>query len=206
QLFPYTTLFRSALMENWARAQPIPGMQLEVVRLEGRTPLIFIDIPGQGEDTVLLYGHLDKQPEMTGWAEHLGPWKPVIEGDRLYGRGGADDGYAIFGSLAAIMALKAQGLPHSRCVIMIEACEESGSYDLPYCVEHVADRMGTHSLVGCLAAGCGDCDQLWLTTSLRGMPGGKLTVKGLEEGVHSGDASGVVASSFRILRQLLSRL
>jgi acetylornithine deacetylase/succinyl-diaminopimelate desuccinylase-like protein len=195
-----------ALMESWARAQPIPGMHLEVVRLEGRTPLIFIEIPGQGEDCVLLYGHLDKQPEMTGWSEHLGPWKPVIEGDRLYGRGGADDGYAIFGSLAAIMALQAQKIPHARCVVMIEACEESGSYDLPYYVDHLAERIGKPSLIVCLDSGCGNYDQMWLTTSLRGMTGGNLIVKVLDEGVHSGDASGVVASSFRILRQVLSRL
>jgi len=195
-----------ALMEAWARAQPIPGMQLDVVRLPGRTPLIFIEIPGQGEDCVLLYGHLDKQPEMTGWAEHLGPWTPVIEGDKLYGRGGADDGYAIFGSLAAILALQAQQLPHSRCVVMIEACEESGSYDLPYYVDHLAERIGKPSLIVCLDSGCGNYEQMWLTTSLRGMTGGNLTVKVLEEGVHSGDASGVVASSFRILRQVLSRL
>jgi acetylornithine deacetylase/succinyl-diaminopimelate desuccinylase-like protein len=195
-----------ALMEAWARAQPIPGMQLEVVRLEGRTPLIFIDIPGQGEDCVLLYGHLDKQPEMTGWAEHLGPWKPVIEGDKLFGRGGADDGYAIFGSLAAILALQAQKVPHARCVVMIEACEESGSYDLPYYVDHLAARIGKPSLIVCLDSGCGNYDQLWLTTSLRGLSGGNLSVKVLEEGVHSGDASGVVPSSFRILRQVLSRL
>jgi acetylornithine deacetylase/succinyl-diaminopimelate desuccinylase-like protein len=194
------------LMEDWARAQPVPGMQLEVVRLEGRTPLIFIDIPGQGDDCVLLYGHLDKQPEMTGWADDLGPWKPVIKGDKLYGRGGADDGYAIFGSLAAIMALQAQKIPHSRCVVMIEACEESGSYDLPYYVDHLADRIGMPSLIVCLDSGCGNYDQMWLTTSLRGMTGGNLTVNVLEEGVHSGDASGVVASSFRILRQILSRL
>ncbi|MGB8377424.1 MAG: M20 family metallopeptidase [Rhodanobacteraceae bacterium] len=201
-----------ALMEAWAVAQPINGMQLEVVRLPDRTPLIFIEVPaspGSGagtEDCVLLYGHLDKQPEMTGWSEHLGPWKPVIEGDRLYGRGGADDGYAIFGSLSAIQALHAEGVPHARCVVMIEACEESGSYDLPYYVDHLADRIGKPSLVVCLDSGCGNYDQLWLTTSLRGMSGGNLTVKVLEEGVHSGDASGVVASSFRILRQLLSRL
>ncbi|HKE48070.1 MAG TPA: M20 family metallopeptidase [Rhodanobacteraceae bacterium] len=194
------------LMEAWARSQPIPGMRLEVVRLPGRTPLIFIEIPGQGDDTVLLYGHLDKQPEMTGWSDHLGPWTPVLEGDKLYGRGGADDGYAIFGSLAAIMALQAQGIAHSRCVVMIEACEESGSYDLPYYVDHLADRIGKPSLIVCLDSGCGNYDQLWLTTSLRGLTGGNLTVKVLEEGVHSGDASGVVASSFRILRQVLSRL
>jgi acetylornithine deacetylase/succinyl-diaminopimelate desuccinylase-like protein len=194
------------LMEQWARSQPIQGMKLEVVRLPGRTPLIFVDIPGNGNDCVLLYGHLDKQPEMTGWSSHLGPWTPVIEGDRLYGRGAADDGYAIFGSLAAIAALQAEGIPHARCVVMIEACEESGSYDLPYYVDHLAARIGQPSLVVCLDSGCGNYDQLWLTTSLRGMSGGNLTVKVLEEGVHSGDASGIVPSSFRILRQVLSRL
>jgi len=198
------------LMETWARAQQIPGLQVEVVRLEGRTPLIFLEIPATGpetgDDTVLLYGHLDKQPEMTGWDPDLGPWKPVLRGDKLYGRGGADDGYAIFGSLAAVLALKQQDLPHARCVILIEACEESGSYDLPAYVDHLAGRIGKPSLVVCLDSGCGNYEQLWCTTSLRGLTGGNLTVKVLEEGVHSGDASGVVPSSFRLLRQLLSRI
>lgn len=198
------------LMENWARAQAIPGMVVEVVRLEGRTPLIFIDIPASGADTgedcVLLYGHLDKQPEMTGWDEDLGPWKPVLRGDKLYGRGGADDGYAIFGSLTSIMALQAQGLPHARCVVLIEACEESGSYDLPAYVDHLAERIGKPSLVVCLDSGCGNYEQLWCTTSLRGLAGGNLRVDVLHEGVHSGSASGVVPSSFRLLRQLLSRI
>jgi acetylornithine deacetylase/succinyl-diaminopimelate desuccinylase-like protein len=198
-----------ALLAKWAKQQPIAGMTVEVVRLEGRTPLIYIEIPGsesQNDDTVLLYGHLDKQPEMTGWADDLGPWKPVLKGDRLYGRGGADDGYALFGSLTAIRALKEQGLPHCRCVVLIEACEESGSYDLPFYVDHLADRIGKPSLVVCLDSGCGNYDQLWCTTSLRGLAGGNLKVSVLQEGVHSGDASGVVPSSFRILRQLLSRL
>ncbi len=198
------------LMETWARNQKVAGLQVEVVQLEGRTPLIFLEIPASGpdtgEDTVLLYGHLDKQPEMTGWDPDLGPWKPVLRGDKLYGRGGADDGYAIFGSLAAILALQEQGLPHARCVILIEACEESGSYDLPAYVDHLADRIGQPSLVVCLDSGCANYDQLWCTTSLRGLTGGNFTVKVLEEGVHSGDASGVVPSSFRLLRQLLSRI
>jgi len=197
------------LMERWARTQPLKGMQLEVVRLPGRTPLIFIEIAGtdaNNSDAVLLYGHLDKQPEMTGWADDLGPWKPVIKGDKLYGRGGADDGYALFGSLAAIRSLQEQGLPHCRCVVLIEACEESGSYDLPHYVDHLAERIGKPSLVVCLDSGCGNYDQLWCTTSLRGLAGGNLVVKVLSEGVHSGDASGVVPSSFRVLRQLLSRL
>lgn len=197
------------LMEQWARAQDVPGMQIEVVRLGKRTPLIFIEIPGtdpEDDDCVLLYGHLDKQPEMTGWDEGLGPWKPVLKGDKLYGRGGADDGYAIYGSLTAIMALQQQGIAHSRCVVLIEACEESGSYDLPYYVDHLAERIGKPSLVVCLDSGCGNYDQLWCTTSLRGMAGGNLNVSVLSEGVHSGDASGVVPSSFRILRSLLDRL
>lgn len=198
------------LMSGWAQAQSIPGMVLDVVRLEGRTPLIFIEIPaangGSDDDCVLLYGHLDKQPEMTGWDDDLGPWKPVLRDGKLYGRGGADDGYAIYGSLTAILALHEQGLPHARCVVLIEACEESGSYDLPAYVDHLADRIGKPSLVVCLDSGCGNYDQLWCTTSLRGLAGGNLTVKVLDEGVHSGDASGVVPSSFRLLRQLLSRI
>ncbi|OAX66563.1 peptidase M20 [Xanthomonas translucens pv. arrhenatheri] len=198
------------LMERWARAQAIPGLVVEVVQLQGRTPLIYLEVPATGAetgaDTVLLYGHLDKQPEMTGWDADLGPWTPVLKGDRLYGRGGADDGYALFGSLAAILALQDQGIAHARCVILIEACEESGSYDLPAYVDHLAERIGKPSLVVCLDSGCGNYEQLWCTTSLRGLAGGNFSVKVLSEGVHSGDASGVVPSSFRVLRELLSRL
>jgi acetylornithine deacetylase/succinyl-diaminopimelate desuccinylase-like protein len=197
-----------SLFERWARAKlpSLPGATLEVVRLPGRTPVILIEIPGEGSDTVLLYGHLDKQPEMTGWTEGYGPWIPRLEGDKLYGRGGADDGYAMFGALSALMALKEQGVTHARCFILIEACEESGSYDLPDYVDHLARRLGTPSLVICLDSGCGNYDQLWLTTSLRGMASGTLSVEVLDEGVHSGDASGIVPSSFRVLRRLLSRL
>src|SRR5580658_5336700 len=196
------------LFERWARDRiaAIEGANLEVVQLPNRTPLIFIEIPGQGPKTVLLYGHLDKQPEMVGWMDGYGPWTPRMDGDKLYGRGGADDGYAMFGALSALLALRDQGVPHARCVILIEACEESGSYDLPHYVDHLAERLGNPSLVICLDSGCGNYDQLWLTTSLRGMTAGTLTVKVLEEGVHSGDASGVVPSSFRVLRFLLSRL
>ena len=196
------------LLEHWAREKiaGIAGATLQVVQLEGRTPVILIEIPGMGSETVLLYGHLDKQPEMKGWAEGLGPWTPAIRDDKLYGRGGADDGYAMFGALTAILALHDQNIPHARCIVLIEACEESGSYDLPYYVDHLAARLGKPSLVLCLDSGCGDYERLWLTTSLRGMAMGTLTVRVLEEGVHSGDASGIVPSSFRIARQVLSRI
>ena len=195
-----------SLLETWVRDQPIDGMLVERITLPGRTPLLYIEIPGKGDETVLLYGHMDKQPEMVGWNVDLAPWTPVLAGDKLYGRGGADDGYATYASLTAIMALKDRGLDHARCVVLIEGCEESGSYDLPFYINYLADRIGTPSLVVCLDSGCGNYDQLWLTTSLRGLAGGTLRVRVLEEGVHSGDASGVVPSSFRVLRQLLDRI
>ena len=194
------------LAHNWCRTQPLPDMHLEVLRLPGRTPVLFFDIPGSRPGTVLLYGHLDKQPEMVGWRDDLGPWKPVIEQGKLYGRGGADDGYAVFASLAAILALQAQGVAHARCVGLIECCEESGSYDLPAYLEHLGPRLGEVDLVVGLDSGCGNYEQLWVTTSLRGLAAGTLTVEVLTEGVHSGDASGVVPSSFRIARLLLDRL
>lgn len=194
------------LIEHWVRAQPVAGMSVERIQLPGRTPLLFIEIPGKGDDVVLMYGHMDKQPEMVGWNVDLGAWKPLRAGDKLYGRGGADDGYATFASLTAVMALNERGIDHSRIVIVIEGCEESGSYDLPFYINHLADRIGKPSLVVCLDSGAGNYDQLWLTTSLRGLAGGTLNVRVLDEGVHSGDASGIVPSSFRILRNLLDRI
>ena len=195
-----------ALAEAWCRQQAIAGLRLEVVRLPERTPLLFFEIPGSSERTVLLYGHLDKQPEMVGWREGFGPWQPLIEEGRLYGRGGADDGYAVFAALAAVGALHAQGVAHARCVGLIECCEESGSYDLPAYLEALGPRVGKVDLVVGLDSGCGNYDQLWMTTSLRGLAAGTLSVEVLNEGVHSGDASGVVPSSFRIARRLLDRL
>ncbi|HSD70975.1 MAG TPA: M20 family metallopeptidase [Woeseiaceae bacterium] len=195
-----------ALLEAWCRKQPIRGMQVEVVRIKGRTPVLFIDIPGASDEVVVLYGHFDKQPEFSGWADGLDPWTPVIRNGKLYGRGGADDGYATFGSLTAIRALQEQGVPHAHCVVLIEGCEESGSFDLPFYIDLLKERIGSPSLVVCLDAECGNYEQLWCTTSLRGNLTGKLKVEVLTEGVHSGSASGIVPSSFRLLRQLLSRI
>lgn len=192
--------------ERWCREQPVRGMKVEVVRLPGRTPLLFVEVDGAIDNTVVLYGHLDKQPEFTGWEPDLGPWKPVLRDDKLYGRGGADDGYAVFSSLAAIRALQEQGVPHARCILIIETCEESGSYDLPHYIDQLNERIGTPDLVVCLDAECGNYDQMWCTTSLRGNLVGSLHVDVLTEGVHSGTASGVVPSSFRVLRGLLERI
>ena len=193
----------------WVEGRKVAGLTLEVVRMEGRTPVIFFDIPatkpGAG-DTVLLYGHLDKQPEFTGWRKDLGPWTPKLENGLLYGRGGADDGYAVYAAITAIEALDKEGIARPRCVGVIESCEESGSQDLPVYLEALRPRLGNVGLVVCLDSGAGNYDQLWLTTSLRGMVSGVLKVEILTEGIHSGDASGLVPSSFRILRQVLDRL
>ncbi len=193
---------------GWLGEHQVAGMEIEVGRLPGRTPLILVDVPAVGdvEGTVLMYGHLDKQPEMTGWREDLGPWKPKYENGLLYGRGGADDGYALFASICALLALAEQGIPRARIVVLIEFAEESGSPDLAAYVEHFKDRVGTPDLVVCLDSGTGNYDQMWSTTSLRGIIGGTVDVNVLEQGVHSGDASGVVPSSFRVARRLLSLL
>ena len=194
------------LAEKWSRDQPIPGLKVEVVRLEGRTPVLYFELAGDVPGTILMYGHLDKQPEMSGWRDGYGPWIPVLHEGKLYGRGGADDGYSIFASLLALQALKEQGIPHARIVGLIETCEESGSYDLPHYLDAMKSRVGDVDLVIGLDSGCGNYEQLWVTTSLRGLAAGTLTVEVLNEGVHSGDASGIVPSSFRIARLLLDRL
>ncbi len=194
------------LMAEWCRQLPLPGLDVQIRRLPGRTPLLVVDIPGQRPDTVLLYGHLDKQPEFTGWADGLSPWEPVIRDGRLYGRGGADDGYALFGSLAAILALHEQQVPLARCVVLIEGSEESGSIDLPAHLESLGDAIGEPSLVVCLDAECGDYDRIWSTTSLRGNLTGRLEVRMLTEGVHSGMGTGIAATPFRVAQQLLARI
>lgn len=206
--------FISTVVRNaaaWVEAQKVAGLKLEVIQQAGRTPLIFFEVEGTAEKsstspTVLMYGHLDKQPEFDGWRSDLGPWTPKYEDGKLYGRGGADDGYAVYASIAAIQELKRQNVAHPRIVGIIETCEESGSADLLPYIELLRPRLGDVGLVICLDSGAGNYDQLWLTTSLRGMASGTLKVQILTEGVHSGDASGVVPSSFRIMRQVLDRL
>lgn len=196
-------------VREWISARGISGLEPEVVRLPGRSPLLLVDIPARetgADETVLLYGHLDKQPPMEGWSEGLGAWTPVVRDGRLYGRGAADDGYAGYAAISAIEAVRAHGGAHARCVLLLETGEESGSPDLPAYLEHLSDRLGEVSLVVCLDSGAGDYERLWLTASLRGLVKLNLTVRVLDSGQHSGLAGGLVASSFRVLRQLLDRL
>ena len=194
------------LARDWVESQKIRGLRSEIVQIDGRTPLLWIEVDGDRASTILMYGHLDKQPAMVGWEQGLGPWTPVLRDGKLYGRGGADDGYAVFAAVSSLRALQEQMPKHARIVMIIECDEESGSTDLPAYIEKLSDRIAVPRLIICLDSGCGNYEQLWMTTSLRGAIIGNLTVEVLKEGVHSGDASGIVPSSFRVLRILLDRL
>ena len=194
------------LAVKWTEKNKPEGSMVTIKKSPGRTPLLLLDIPGSKEGNILMYGHLDKQPEMEGWNDDLGPWKPVIKDKKLYGRGGADDGYALFASVASVKALKKQSIDHPRILVLIEFSEESGSPDLPHYIDLCSDIIGAPNLVICLDSGAGDYKRFWTTTSLRGLIGLKMKVEVLKEGVHSGGASGHVPSSFRIARSLLSRL
>lgn len=199
------------LVVSWCEQNAPGDATVTVHRLEAKTPAITIEIPAFGaavgdDRTVLLYGHLDKQPEMVGWDDGLGPWTPVWRGDRLYGRGGADDGYAAFAAVIALNALRACGGSHARCVILIEASEESGSIDLPAHIETLIDVLGAVDLVVCLDSGAADYSSLWLTTSLRGLLSARIRVEVLTQGQHSGMVGGFVPDSTRVMRQLLARI
>ena len=202
------------VMVEWVKAQKVEGLTLQVLKEPGRTPLIFGIIEassptagGESEKSALLYAHLDKQPPMTeDWAEGLGPYTPVVKEGRLFGRGGADDGYGIFAAITAVKTVQDQGLPHGRMVLLVEASEESSSVDLPHYVETLAGDIGDVDLVVCLDSGASNLDCLWSTTSLRGCVNVELKVSVLDDGVHSGAASGIVPDTFRIARALLNRV
>lgn len=195
------------LLLDWALSKNVKGLKGELLKLEGLSPLIHLEIESNGGDgTIFMYGHFDKQPHFTGWLEGTGPCKPVIIGDLLYGRGGADDGYAIFSSLMAIKAIQDFGLKHGKVNIIIEGSEESGSPHLMQYIDHLKEKIGTPDLLVCMDSGCKDYERLWITTSLRGMVMKDLTVECLEESVHSGLGTGHGPDSFTVIRQLLDRI
>ena len=197
-------------VRDWIAARGLPGAGLEILELDGRSPLLVVDVPATpgavAQGTVVLYGHLDKQPPAGDWSEGLDPWQPMVRGYRLYGRGAVDDGYAGYAAALAIEAVHATGGEHARSVLLLETGEESGSRDLPAYMEHLAGRLGDVSLVVCLDAGGGDYERLWLTTSLRGIVQATVKVTVLTSPQHSGLAGGIVPSSFRVLRALLERV
>lgn len=198
------------MVRAWCAEHAPEDATVSVNEIAGLTPVLLIDVPahngGPEDKTVLLYAHVDKQPEMTGWRTDGGPWVPIIENDKLYGRGGADDGYGAFAAVAALDAVRAAGGRHARCVVLIEASEESGSPDLLAHLDQLAPELGAIDLVVCLDSACLDYDHLYSTTSLRGLVSVELRVDVLTQGQHSGSASGAVPSSMRIIRQLLDRI
>lgn len=198
-------------VRKWLESRDLPGAEAEIVQLDGASPVLLLDVPatqGAGADagTVLLYGHLDKQPPAGEWSHGLDPWTPVMRDGRLYGRGAADDGYAGYAAAAALEAVRHAGGEHARAVVLLETGEESGSPDLPAYLDHLAGRLGDIRLVVCLDSGGSDYERLWLTTSLRGLAQVTATVRVLESGQHSGLAGGAVPDSFRVSRALLDRV
>jgi acetylornithine deacetylase/succinyl-diaminopimelate desuccinylase-like protein len=196
----------ATLLAEWCAKRPVPGLCVEVLDLPGRTPVLLVEAGGDAPGTVLIYGHMDKQPPQGVWQEGLGPYTPVRRGDLLYGRGTADDGYSVFAAVSALETAVASGAPLPRVVVLVEASEESGSPDLPAHLASLSNRIGTPDLVVCLDSGCLTYDRLWRTASLRGNIVANVRVDVLTEGVHSGLAGGLVPSSFRLLRRLLSRI
>jgi acetylornithine deacetylase/succinyl-diaminopimelate desuccinylase-like protein len=196
------------LLSDWALARKIADFDVEIRRLGDRTPVLVVTVAATapGDGTAVLYGHLDKQPPLGDWSEGLAPFEPVRRGDRVYARGIADDGYSTFSALLAIEAMEADGVAHSRCVVLIEASEESGSPDLDAYLDDLKEHLGKVELMICLDSGALTYDRLWVTTSLRGVLNVELEIKVLTQGQHSGSVSGIVPSSFRILRELLDRV
>jgi len=196
------------LLSDWALARNFANFDVAIHRLDGRTPVLVVTIAATtaGDGTAVLYGHLDKQPPLGNWSEGLGPYEPVRREDRLYARGVGDDGYSTFSALLAVEAMEANNIPHRRCVVLIEASEESGSPDLEAYLDYLKDHLGTVELMICLDSGALTYDRLWVTTSLRGVVNVDLEIEVLSHGQHSGSVSGVVPSSFRILRELLDRV
>ena len=197
----------ATLLADWLSAT-LPNATVRVNHLEGRTPLItaVLEATAPVDGTVVLYGHLDKQPPLGDWSEGLDPFVPVRRGDRVYARGVADDGYSTFSAGLAVAALENENVGHPRIVIAIEASEESGSEDLEAYLDDLTDTLGDVRLLVCLDSGAVSYDRLWVTTSLRGLVNTEVRIDVLERGKHSGSASGVVPSSFRVLRQLLDRI
>lgn len=141
-------------------------------------PLVVYVIDGiRSDKNLMLYGHLDKQPWMEPWDEGLGPTTPVIKDGYLYGRGGADDGYAVFSSMLAIKNAQVQGVIVPRCVLVLETEEESGSPNLLSLLDTAKEFIGKPDFLFCLDSGAFDYKSMWLTSSLRGICVLDVTIK-----------------------------
>lgn len=190
----------------------LPGVRAHRLRINGRTPLLIVDIPAFDPDqadgphrTVLAYGHLDVQPAGGGWTV-TDPFRPVVRESRLYGRGAGDDKYVPLAVVAALEALRAANQAHPQVILLLETSEESSSVDLPAHLAAHGGLLGQPDLIVCLDTFVPDTSRLWHSTSMRGIVVADLSVAVAREGLHSGLVGGVVPSSFRLLRALLDRI
>ena len=196
----------AAHVKAWVEGVGIKGLKTEIIKEKGLSPIIFTEIEGDLPVTIFYYGHYDKQPPFEGWREGLGPYTPVIVDGKLYGRGGADDGYSTYSTMISIKACQEQGIKLPRCVMITEGDEESGSAHMFEYMKLLKERIGNPTMLFCLDSGTLDYEGFWLTNALRGLVVATYTVEILNEGVHSGVASGIVPSSFRIIREMLERI
>jgi len=192
---------------KWLDEQGISGMSYETHRIDDLSPVLLVTIEGTGPGEVIFYSHLDKQPSKPElWSEGLHPLRAVRRDPWLYGRGSVDDGYGGYLCATSIRLLQEAGEPHPRCTMIIETCEESGSFDLPPYLEELTDQLGNPDMVVVMDSGGPDYDHVWMTEALRGLVSGTLSVKVSHEGIHSGNSGGSIPSSFRIQRILLDRV
>lgn len=129
-------------IKNWVESLGLMGLSTEIIKDKGYSPIIFTEIAGELPYTILYYGHFDKQPPFTGWSEGLGPNSPVVKDNKLYGRGGADDGYSTYSTMLSIWALQKLGVKLPRCVMITEGDEESGDH-IDHYLETLGKRIGT---------------------------------------------------------------
>ncbi len=98
-----------AILVEWIKIKQgiVANLKYKVISESSRTPAIFITIDpflskASKEETILMYGHMDKQPPLLPWAKGLHPHKPVLRDGKLYGRGGAD-GTTIYNNIQMLL-------------------------------------------------------------------------------------------------------
>lgn len=190
------------LVDGYINQLGVAGLSKKIFTTEEGLPLIvYVVEPSEGiTKNVMVYGHLDKQPYGTGWDEDLSPTVPTIKNDCMYGRGASDDGYAPFSCMLAIKAAQEQGVKMPRVALVLETEEESGSPNLVALLEQAKDFIQPPDMLFCMDSGAFDYNQLWITSSLRGICIIDLTVELGSAGYHSGEVGGIVPETFRIVR------
>lgn len=198
------------LVDQYVQKLGIKGLERKIFHPEDSNPLVVYKVEPEKmtEKTrnIMIYGHLDKQPYEEAWAEGLGPTTPVIREGKLYGRGASDDGYSVFSTMLAIKLAQLEGKALPRICLALETEEESGSENLIKLLTLSEDYLGKPDCLFCMDSGVLDYEQLWVTSSLRGVAMVDLQVECALSGYHSGEVGGIVPETFRVVRALLDRV